>query len=560
MAIYTISTKKTAPDLDPRARHIDEWVRVADDKRNQVLGIDWMNQMELFYALTTMGGPMPSYRPLVKVPELQTLMMREANDLSEIMPRPYIINEDDGKRDKDREKGLQSEWARAQLNFHSMFTILMSLFVGTAPMQIGFNPESRNGKGALWAKMRPPDSWHPDPFTTYELDWSYVVVEDYMYLERVRKLWPDTSVGLKPRVAGRSVSPSIGDSGYGFQMPPGPMSMVPGMPNSRTLPNDNRVCVRWCFCEDYTRVRIEDKQLPDGAIVPADFEWKYPNGRLLVESEGRILQDGDNPYPLKMFPIIPFWSTLPLYGLWTIPAVRFSHDLQSLSERMWTQLYENAVRLNNGVWLIGENTGIDPEKFGGMPGEVQTINANSIREIECKFPPAFPQHFITLPQLLLDKQKELQGFTAARQGQPGAGNISPELFDASIMRSQGLTQLRGRLNAFTFQRIAEFMYYTMCRYYRPQNLSLRGDHDVESVEWKLAPRPDQYDVLLDSASIRALSQGMVQRMIPDLLKLGAVDKRTALEQLEFPDAGAVAERIERAEELAALARTRGVRR
>lgn len=534
---------------------------MADDKRNQMLGQDWMNQMELFYCLIQSGGPMPSYRPLVRVPELQTLMMREANDLSEIMPRPYILNQDDGKRDKDREKGLQSEWARAQLNYHSMFTILMSMFVGTAPLQIGFNPEARNGKGAIWAKMRDPNTFHPDPFTTYELDWSYIIVDDYMYLERVRKLWPDTSIGLRPRVAGRSVSPAIGDTGYGFQMPPGPMSMVPGMPNSRTLPNDNRVCVRWCFCEDYTRVKIEDKQLPDGAIVPADFEWKYPNGRLLVESEGRILQDGDNPYPLKMFPIIPFWSTLPLYGLWTIPAVRFSHDLQSLSERMWTQLFENAVRLNNGVWLIGENTGIDPEKFGGMPGEVQTINANSIREIECKFPPAMPQHFTQLPQLLLDKQKELQGFTQARQGNPGAGNISPELFDASIMRSQGLTQLRGRLNAFTFQRIAELIYYTMCRYYRPQILALKGaNEDVESVEWKSVTRPDQYDVLLDNASIRALSQAMVQKMIPELLKLGAVDKRTALEQLEFPDAGGVAERLERSEELAALARTRGVRR
>ena len=111
---------------------------------------------------------------------------------------------------------------------------------------------------------------------------------------------------------------------------------------------------------------------------------------------------------------------------------------------MWTQLYENAVRLNNGTWFIGENTGIDPEKFGGMPGEVQTINANSIREIELKFPPAMPQHFTQLPQLLLDKQRELQGFTDARSGQPGAGNISPELFDASIMRAKGLTQLRGR--------------------------------------------------------------------------------------------------------------------
>ena len=108
----------------------------------------------------------------------------------------------------------------------------------------------------------------------------------------------------------------MGASAYGVDMPSGPMSMVPGLPGHQGLPNDNRVRVRWCYCNDYTREKIEDKTLPDGAIVPADFEWKYPNGRLIVECEGYVLQDGDNPYPLKMFPAVPFSSTLPLYGVW----------------------------------------------------------------------------------------------------------------------------------------------------------------------------------------------------------------------------------------------------
>jgi hypothetical protein len=291
-------------------------------------------------------------------------------------------------------------------------------------------------------------------------------------------------------------------------------------------------------------------------MIDADFEWKYPNGRLVVECEGQILQDGDNPYPMKMFPVVPFWSTVPLYGIWSVPAVRFSNGLQNVSERLFTQLFENAIRLNNGVWFIDENTGIDPDAFGGMPGEVQIINANS-RMPECKFPSPMPQQFTQLPQLLLDKQKELQGFTDARSGKPGAGNISPELFDESVIRSQGITQLRGRLNAISYQRVAELIFYTMARYYKRQNLPLRGDEGLEIVEWKDVPRPDQYDVYLDEASIRPMSAAMVKRMVPELWKMGKMPTRKGLELLDFPDASGIADEVEREQELAALAKTKG---
>lgn len=485
--------------------------------------------------------------------------MHEANDLSESAPRPYIVDNTKGDRQHEREKSLQCVWRNANVNYHAMFTTLMSLFTGMCPMQMGYDPDARQGRGAIWWKMRDPRTFYCDPWTDYTCNWSYVIFEDRMHYEEVRKRWPNTSQRVKPRIQGRSASPLIGDSGYGVQMPPGPMSLVPGLPNNRAIPDDNRIRIRWCYCHDYTREKVEDKKIPDGAIIQPDFAWKYPNGRLIVEAEGWVLQDGDNPYPLKQFPVALFWSTLPLYSVWTVPAIRYSKEIQHVAERLYTGLFENAVRLNNGVWFIDERTGIDPESFGGMPGEVQVINANSPPP-EMRFPQQMPQHMVNLPQLLLDKQKELQGFTDARAGKPGAGNISPELFDESIIRSQGVTQLRGRLNAISFQKIGELMFYTMARYYRNQSMFMKTSQGYEVVKWQQVDRPEQFDFELDEASILPFSQAMLRKLAPELRKAGLLDVHSTLDTLNWPNAEEVAQHIEQEQALMALAKTKGAKK
>ncbi len=554
-----ITSRKSADYYSPLSRHIDEWQRLSKDHRDSKLGRNWFDDVESFYQLSDGTDPLPSFRPIVRVPQLQVLMMHEANDLSETSPRPYIVNNGSGKRDEDREKALQATWRTAQVNYHAMFTTLMSLFSGMCPMQIGYDPDARQGRGSVWAKMRDPRTFDCDPAADYTCNWSYVIFEDRMHLEEVRQRWPQTSTQVKPRTSGRSQSPMMGDSAYGVDMPAGPMSMMPGLPSRQGIPSDNRVRVRWCYCNDYTREKVEDHTLPSGSIVPADFAWKYPNGRLIVECEGWTLQDGDNPFPLKMFPAVPFWSTLPLYGVWAVPAIRYSKEIQNVAERLYTGMFENAVRLNNGVWFIDERTGIDPESFGGMPGEVQVINANSPVP-EMRFPQQMPQHMVGLPQLLLDKQKELQGFTDARAGKPGAGNISPELFDSSVIRSQGVTQLRGRLNALSFQRIGELIFYTMLRFAPSQSMFMKTSQGYESVRWQATNRPDQYDFELDDASILPFSQAMLRKMAPELRKAGLLDVHTTLDTLEFPDAEKIASNIEQEQALMALAKTKGSRK
>lgn len=558
--VSLITPRKTQDYRSPISKHLDEWQRLSMEHRDRRLGRLWDDECEQFYMLTTGGDPMPSFRPSVRIPQLQVLMMHEANDLSETSPRPYIIDlTKSDERDEIREKALQATWQRSQVNYHSLFTILMSLFTGMCPLQVGYDPDARNGRGAPWVKMRNPRSFFCDPYTDYTLNWSYIIFEDRMYLEEVRQRWPLTSSHVRPRVSGRSASPMFGDAGRGFEPPPGPMSMIPGMPAHQGQPSDNRVRVRWCYCNDYTREKIEKKDLPEGSMVESDFAWKYPGGRLIVECEGYVLQDGDNPFPLKMFPVVPFWSTLPLYGVWSTPAIRYSKDLQNIAERLYTGLFENAVRLNNGVWFIDERTGIDAESFGGMPGEVQIINANSPIP-EMRFPQQMPQHMTAIPQTLLDKQKELQGFTDARAGKPGAGNISSDLFDSSVIRSQGVTQIRGRLNAVSYQRLGELLFYTMLRFQPTQTMSLKTSQGYETLKWTTTSRPDQFDFELDPSTILPFSQAMLRRQAPELRKAGLLDVHTTLDTLEFPDAEKIASNIEQEMALAALSKTKGSKR
>jgi hypothetical protein len=578
--IYTSRKSGDASDISPLSKHITEWARLSAEQRDRVLGQDYLANIEEFYMLSDSGSggsPVPTFRPTIKIPELQTLMLYEANDLSESSPRVYITNQSTGAQEEDREKTFQAEWRRARVNYHAMFAMLWSLFGGLGVLQIGLNPEARGGKGMLWAKARNPLTYFPDPTTDYDLDRSYEILTDYLHLDEIRRRWPLTSAGLKQRPTTTPKQSLYGPSGAGLSMPDGPMQSVGGLPSNRASNSDTRLRVRYCYCQDYTRMarKIEGKKLPDGEITnpdsnrgeggSPDLEWKYPNGRLIIECEGRILSDGDNWLPLRMFPTVPFWSMPPMFGIWSVPAIRYSVTLQNVSERLMTGLFENAVRLNNGVWFIHSNTGIDVEAFGGIPGEVCVINPQSTVP-QCVNPPAWPAHFMNFPSALLDRQKALQGFTPARSGNPGAGNLSPELYDESVLRAQGLTQLRGRLGAVSFQMFSELWYYTMCRFYTAVRTNLvPSDEGRKPVEWKpldylMQGRPDMFDVEVDEASIQPLSQTVLRKMAPELMKAKILSVRRGLNMLNFPHAEEIAREHEQEMALEALSRAKGVRR
>jgi hypothetical protein len=566
--VYTISTRrKSDPDeyRDPRARHIEEWVRASEEYRKDKIGEKAFKDAEELYCMKDQGSPSPSFRPMIRIPMLQRIMLEEANQISDTVPQIYIFS-DNRARDKEREKALQAQWYSSKVNQHTLMASLTARYCGTGFLVAGFDPDLRNGKGGMWVKSIDPRLVGFDPATDYTWDPSYAYYGTWMNIDDVRLRWPVTSKHVRPRNGGSPASPIAGDSGYGMQMPSGPMASIPGMPFSggtKRYSQDTSVLVRHVFCKDYTREMVDNADKPlEAELIDPEMILKYPNGRWLVECEGVILSDGPNPYPRRSdimaphFPIFPVWALPALHGGWGTPVTSMTVDMQLLAQRLYTQAFENCIRLNNGVWFIPQNTGIDPEAFGGLPGEVVMINQGS-QAPTCVAPNALSASAMQVPEKLLQLQNQVLGFGEARQGNPGAGNISTDLYDASVLQSSGLLQLSGRLMAGTLQMLGEFMFYTMGRYMGRQNMPLRGNDGVEMAEWQGLIRPDQYDVMLDEASIRPLSNAVVRKMTPDLMKTGIVATERGLRTLGYPGAEEIAEEQRHNLELQALGRVKG---
>lgn len=547
------------PDLRLIAQ-LDALQDAADQERDRRLGAGWFDEVRSFYNIDPATYSAPTFRPRIVIPELQVLMLNEATDLSDSIPKIYITHKTD--REKDREKAYQENWRSSFYNNRILEAEIWALFGGTGFIQVGFDPHARLGKGEVYIESRDPDTVHPDPGTKDWKRWAYVQFDDRMYIDEVRSRWPDTGYKVIPR---RGPAPGLagaaGTLGNGLQMPPGPMSIGPGMV-SKLIAADSIVGVRHTFIRDYTVEEIPKderermREALDPLVAIPGYKRMYPNGRWIVDCEGIILSDGPNPFPLGLFPIIPYRAMPSLGWFWGIPPIRYTRTLQQIAERMYTQTFENAVRLNNGIWFIDESTGLDADSFGGLPAEITVIHANS-RIPEVRWPAPMPSQMIQFPSSLLDLQRRLQGHSAARSGNTSPGNQSADLYDSTIYQAQFLTRLRSRLMSEPTQATAEMVFYTMCRFYKDGAAFAGIDGgDVKWSKWEAMDEDlDAYTVILDPGSLKPVSMSALRSLAVELLKVGLPIKY-ALEWMDVPEADEIAQEVQQNLELSALSKVK----
>jgi hypothetical protein len=550
-------------------RQIDALEEQSNSARESVLGAGWDDEVESFYNMTPTLDPAPNFRPRISIPQLQREMLSEASDLSDVSPVIYIVKKDKSERDKKLEEALQAQWKHGNFNMEILKATIWALFSGNGYIEVGFDPNAMAGDGEVWVKSRDPKSVAPDPFAGNDKDLSYVILKDQMYIDEMRARWPDQGYRVKKQRPG---APQMGSSRLALL--PGPMSSVGGMPSPGTIPlptggvtagDDSRVTVRKIYIDDYEVEEVPDakkqNKQPDNLIAKPQYRPVYPHGRTIVECEGVVLLDGENPFAGGVKPISSVWGVPPLNSYFAPPTIKYTKDLQYLAERMYTQVYENAVRLNNGISYIDESTGIDIEEFGNLPAEVHMIATGS-KSPETKWPAALPAHMLELPKLLLDMDREYQGFTPSRRGAAPQGNVSAPLFDATILQSQSMTRLRSKFLAVTIQRIAEQVFGVMAKFYTAKRaFPIFVGQEYKPVEW--APLddydPTEYLIMVDAASVEPYSATTMRMMLPMLKQFGAIDTETLLEMLKFPNRQEIMERIGKEQQQAAQAKAAGAK-
>ena len=529
--------------------------------RDEYLGAKHFDTVRDLYNLNPPPVAAPSFRPYVNIPQFQQLMLMEASDLADSDPKIYIMGPN-SKRDEEREQAFLGQWHRGNFSLQILYASLWSLLGGTGFLQTGFDPLSRRGTGECYLRWRDPASCYPDPASTSEEDWYYFQVVERMWPDEIRRRFPRAYVTRAGDPITPSGIPADNSQTWGMgklRMPPGPMSAIGNQPSERSMgPSDGRRDVRFTFIFDSNIKEIvrdlAGSATPTDNVVPAKFELRFPNGRYIVDCDGDVLFDGDNPHPMHQFPITRVLSLPALTSFWCPPPSRYTIDLQDLASRMLRQVFENFVRTNNCIWMIDSSSDVTRENFSGLPGEMVVYSATG-KPPELKNPPQFPAHFLTYPQFLLSLQKELQGFPPSREGKTGSGNVGTDLYDSSIMQSQAITRLRAKLLATAVQRVSEQTFYCMAKY---QGRSRYPNYEAgfKLTDW--APiDPDKqkdYEVFLDPASIRPISAQALRKLVPELRKLQMVDTLSGLEMLDIPGAQQIAERIEVEKALEALAK------
>ena len=541
-------------------RQLDELERISTQERDKHLGKEYFSDIKSFYDLEDTRQNWPTYRPSVKIPQLQTLVLNEATDITDSSIKVYITNQ--GKRDEAREKYYQANWRQGSYNNRILESIIWAMLSNLGFLQVGFSPMARRGRGMTWLESRDPETVLPDPFCKSDSDWSWVQWWDWMYIDEVRRRWPETGTKVRPKFYAGSADP-YGQADTVLDFPEySPMSNQGNEPNKKIF-RDNRVRVRHTFMFDNTREKVQDyagSKTEAGLLVHPRFGYKYPDGRWITDTEDVILADGNNWCPQLpddergTFPLVRVSAMPTISNFWGPPPIKLSRSLQDLSERLYTQTFENVVRTNNGVIVYEANTGLDPNGFGWLPGEVLVINQGSKPPVVIS-PAALPQHMITLPATLLSLQKELQGFSEARQGQSGGGNVSPDLFDATLWQSHYQTRLRGRLLAESLQRLAQIVFYVDARYKSVADRVASPERgEMKWEEWKPidSSSMDEYDAHLDPGSLRVMSAGALRSVVQALAKAKMIPTKFVLESLDIPGADELAEENIRELELQAM--------
>lgn len=540
---------------------VDEMIRLGYEKRRETHGDQFFDEVRSFYNFVPqIRTSNPSFRPRIRFPDLQMMVIQEAGDITDNEPIIYLRH--GTERKQEREQALRAQWEACNFNLQFLHANIWALLCGTSFVQVSYRPDMFSGRGGVPIRAWNPENVVIDPWATSDEDWEYLILRVRMTYDEIArkfkfgwKLKPEG--GISPSLANQMGQSSWGASGGQFdamQLPPGPLRTVRVPGAGKASPMGNPI-VDFVYLRDETRTPIEkakgakESPFPQPITVP-----KYPRGRLQVWADKYLMYDGKNPY--RKFPLVPMHAMPPITGFWAPPPIRYVLPFQQLAETMTSQTVENSIRLNNGMIIINKSSGLNKDKVRGLPGEVLEVEMTAGKGVEILTPPAFPDQYVNMPDKFIMRMKELFGFTPERAGKVAAGNISSSLMDAAIEQSQKLLDLRARYYATTVKKVAELVFGTMLDYLGDTALPMVGDqgHVVE-VPWTGA-LPDElegWDIVVDPNSVKPVAKQARAKLGLMLRNMGAIDIKHLLEWVDAPDQEEILEALtmERAQGMAA---------
>lgn len=545
------------PGAPPGERETWDWLsRLSDDaakgRTDQADDEDWEDDRSTYWG-DQWDTDLPSFKLPIVVNELKTHILSEVSDLTDNPLKIFVHKtQENGERDEAVEKSIQAEWIRVSADLTVAIASRDSLLHPAAFLYCGIKENKQTRQKELDVRALDPMAVFPDPDATSDENCSYYLIREVVDLVKIREEFPERGWRVKPEDAVSTKTPNAAPwwqvwKRWGSGAYKGPLN-APGTATRLTGYLKARVEKLTLYIyDDATEEVPEVKKDADGnpvldengqEILTITVKLKYPNGRMIVGANGVILYD--DPYPFYgPFPIIPVWSEPTTHEFWVrTPAVRSVKVLAKAGNKMDSLVLENGIRLNAGLVVADQTTGIKATNWANIPGQIFVKGPG---EFKIYYPPPMPDSMVKMGSFF----RELMAKVLGRDRQPMAGNVSGELVETEISEAQGLTRLRARMLHVSVQKLVTQMFYRMAQYYTmPRMIPYAAGSTYSPVSWNPIVDYHAYGVYVDPASFTLRSKTLLQRLTLQLARMGKVSTGYTLKTLEMPDAQAEAQKAD----------------
>lgn len=357
-------------------------------------------------------------------------------------------------------------------------------------------------------------------------------------------------------------------------------------------------------CEDdYDEKEIIEQ---DGMGEPkARYEQhaKYPKGRKIVIANGVLLEgvqgdgfkDGHNPYDDGKIPYQRLLNYMLPREFWGISEVEQIKGPQKIFNKVFSFALDVLTLMGNPVWVVDQESGVDPENLFNRPGLV--IEKNSAGEVRREEGVQLQPYILPLADKIGDFIDGIAGSTDVSRGAQPTGVTAASAISALQEASHTRVRLKSKLMDAYLQQVGQawlsrvFQFRTAPEVFRITNAEGASKYFRAHVEKYEAPNAEgqveqktkvhvqpystdaegnqtgqydpeqaqqyelrgQFDARVSTGSSLPFNKAEKEQKLIKLYELGIIDEEEVLKGSDYPNYSAVLQRVAQKKEQEAQA-------
>lgn len=369
-------TQNYEPTEDERKaiKLVDKLYAKAKQARKEV-DENWIENYHLFR-----GKQWKDQRPSYRHSEVINLIFRaiqsEVPIVMDTRPKIQFVPQDPSDLELSNilNDVLESDWENGNWLFKLTEICYDSRFYGTGIGSLKYDPEARQGAGAITFDSEDTFCAFPDKYARNVNDRAnYFVWAEPKAIDELKRAYPDNAKFLKAdllelaqydrknfdeqvqiRRAGDSRVFSEGTSKYNLES------------------KDEALKIELYIHDlDYVEEECKTKDETTGEeSVSYVQKLKYPNGRKVVTVSGVLCEDGPIEYDDNRFPYLRLINYIDPRSFWGISEVEQLKSPQKMFNKLISFSLDVLTLMGNPIWIVDSSSGIDTDGLVNRPGLV----------------------------------------------------------------------------------------------------------------------------------------------------------------------------------------------